>query len=140
MANIMRYDPFDDVCGDLLKGFFVRPVSFEGQSQFPVKVDVTEDEKTYKVQAELPGVKKEDINVSIDGGHVAISAEVKKEHEEKDGERVLRSERYYGKFLRSFQLAQDVDESKAEAKYSDGVLELVLPKKAAVSAKKLYIQ
>ena len=140
MANIVRYDPFDDVFGDLLKGFFVRPVSFEGQSQSPVKVDVTEDEKTYKVQAELPGVKKEDINVSIDGSQIAISAEVKKEREEKNGERVLRSERYYGKFSRSFQLAQDVDESKAEAKYSDGVLQLLLPKKAAVSAKKLYIQ
>ncbi|MGH8715652.1 MAG: Hsp20/alpha crystallin family protein, partial [Burkholderiales bacterium] len=131
---------FDEMFGDLLKGFFVRPVSFEGPSQFPVKVDVTEDDKTYKVQAELPGVKKENINVSIDGNHIAISAEVRKEHEEKNGDRVLRSERYYGKFSRSFQLAQDVDESKAEAKYSDGVLQLVLPKKAVVSAKKLYIQ
>ena len=140
MANIIRYDPFDDVFGDLLKGFFVRPMSFEGPSQSLVKVDVTEDDKTYKVQAELPGVNKEDINVSIDGSHIAISAEVKKEHEEKNGNRVLRSERYYGKFSRSFQLAQDVDESKAEAKYSDGVLQLVLPKKTVVSAKKLYIE
>ena len=140
MANITRYDPFDEMFSDLLKGFFVRPVSFEGPSQFPVKVDVTEDNNTYKVQAELPGVRKEDINVSIDGGHIAISAEVKKEREEKNGEQVLRSERYYGKFSRSFQLAQDVDESAAQAKYSDGVLQLVLPKKDAVSAKKLYIQ
>lgn len=140
MANIVRYDPFDDVFGDLLKGFFVRPVSFESPSQSPMKVNVTEDDKTYKVQAELPGVKKEDINVSIDGSQIAISAEVKKEHEEKEGGRVLRSERYYGKFSRSFQLAQDVDESAAQAKYSDGVLQLLLPKKAAVSAKKLYIE
>ena len=140
MANIMRYDPFDDVFGDLLKGFFMRPMKFEGPSQSPLKVDVTEDDKTYKVQAEIPGVKKEDINVSIDGSHITISAEVKKEHEEKNGERVLRSERYYGKFSRSFQLAQDVDESEAQAKYSDGVLQLVLPKKAAVSARKLSIQ
>ena len=140
MANIVRYDPFDDVFGDLLKGFFVRPVSFESPSQSPMKVNVTEDDKTYKVQAELPGVKKEDINVSIDGSQIAISAEVKKEREEKNGEHVLRSERYYGKFSRSFQLAQDVDESKAEAKYTDGVLQLVLPKKAAVSAKQLSIQ
>ena len=85
-------------------------------------------------------MKKQDIKVSIDGNHIPISAEVKKEHEEKDGERVLRSERYYGKFSRSFALSQDVDESTAQAKYSDGVLQLVLPKKAAVSAKKLYIQ
>ena len=63
MANIMRYDPFDDVFGDLLKGFFMRPMKFEGPSQSPLKVDVTEDDKTYKVQAEIPGVKKEDINV-----------------------------------------------------------------------------
>jgi len=140
MANITRYDPFDEMFGDLLKGFFVRPVSFEGPSQFPVKVDVTEGDNAYKVQAELPGVKKEDINVSIDGSQISINAEVKKEHEEKDGERVLRSERYYGKFSRSFALSQDVDESTAQAKYSDGVLELILPKKAAVSAKKLYIQ
>ncbi|HWN29979.1 MAG TPA: Hsp20/alpha crystallin family protein [Burkholderiales bacterium] len=140
MANIMRYDPFDEMFGDLLKGIIVRPVSFEDPSQFPVKVDVTEGDNAYKVQAELPGVKKEDINVSIDGSQISINAEVKKEHEEKDGERVLRSERYYGKFSRSFQLAQDVDESTAQAKYSDGVLQLVLPKKAAVSAKKLYIQ
>lgn len=140
MANIMRYDPFDEMFGDLLKGILVRPVSFEDPSQFPVKVDVTEGDNAYKVQAELPGVKKEDINVSIDGNHIAISAEVKKEREEKNGERVLRSERYYGKFSRSFQLSQDVDESTAQAKYSDGVLQLVLPKKAAVSAKKLSIQ
>jgi HSP20 family protein len=140
MANITRYDPFDDMFGDLLKGFFVRPVSFEGPSQSPVKVDVTEDDHAYKVKAELPGVKKEDINVSIDGSQISINAEVKKEHEEKDGERVLRSERYYGKFSRSFALSQDVDESTAQAKYSDGVLELILPKKTAVSAKKLYIQ
>ena len=140
MANITRYDPFDDMFGDLLKGFFVRPVSFEGPAQSPVKVDVTEDDHAYKVKAELPGVKKEDINVSIDGSQISINAEVKKEHEEKDGERVLRSERYYGKFSRCFALSQDVDESTAQAKYSDGVLELILPKKAAVSAKKLYIQ
>jgi HSP20 family protein len=139
MANITRYDPFDDVFGDLLKGFFVRPVSFEGQSQLAPKVDVTEDDKAYKVKAELPGVKKEDINVSIDGNRIAINAEIRKEHEEKDGQRVLRSERYFGKFSRSFQLNQDVDESKAEAKYTDGVLQLVLPKKAAVSAKRLTI-
>ena len=140
MAIITRYDPFDEMFGDLLKGFFVRPVSFEGPAQSPVKVDVTEDDHAYKVKAELPGVKKEDINVSIDGSQISINAEVKKEHEEKDGERVLRSERYYGKFSRSFALSQDVDESTAQAKYSDGVLELILPKKTAVSAKKLYIQ
>lgn len=140
MENITRYDPFDEMFGDLLKGFFVRPVSFEGPSQLQMKVDVAEDDNAYTVQAEVPGVKKEDIKVSINGNQVSISAEVKKEHEVKDGAKVLRSERYHGKFSRSFALAGDVDETAAQAKYSDGVLQLVLPKKAAVSAKKLYIQ
>ncbi|MGH8751645.1 MAG: Hsp20/alpha crystallin family protein [Burkholderiales bacterium] len=140
MVNITRYDPFDDVFGDLLKGFFVRPVSFDAPSQLQLKVDVSEDENAYTVAAELPGVKKDDINVSIDGNQVSISAEVKKEHEEKNGAQVLRSERYYGKFARSFALLQDVDESAAQAKYTDGVLELKLPKKAQASAKRLTIQ
>jgi len=85
-------------------------------------------------------VKKEDINVTINGNQVTISAEVKREREDKQGEKVLRSERYYGKAYRAFSLAQDVDEASAQAKYNEGVLELRLPKKAAVTAKKLSIQ
>ncbi len=92
------------------------------------------------IQAEIPGVKKEDINVTINGNQVAISAEVKREREDKQGEKVLRSGRYYGKVYRAFSLAQDVDEGSAQAKYNEGVLELRLPKKAAVTAKKLSIQ
>ncbi|MGH8742662.1 MAG: Hsp20/alpha crystallin family protein, partial [Burkholderiales bacterium] len=122
------------------KGFFVRPVSFEGPLPLQMKVDVAEDDKAYTVQAEVPGVKKEDINVSINGNQVSISAEVKKEHDVKNGEAVLRSERYYGKLSRSFTLADDVDEAAAQAKYTDGVLELKLPKKAQVSARRLAIK
>lgn len=142
MPNLIRRDPFamDDVFDDLLKGFFVRPVRFEGQPQIQIKTDVKEDDKTYTVHAEIPGVKKEDIHVSIDGNLLSISAEVKKEQEEKQGEKVLRSERYFGKVSRSFTLGQDVDDQAAQAKYTDGVLELTLPKKAASTAKKLAIQ
>lgn len=141
MANVTR---FDEAFDDLLRGFFVRPVSFEGQAaqaqvaQF--RVDVTETENAYTVHAEIPGVKKDDINISIDGDQVAISAEVKAEKDAKDGERVLRSERYYGKVYRAFQLGQPVDEDAAVAKYNDGILELTLPKKAAASAKRITIQ
>jgi HSP20 family protein len=71
---------------------------------------------------------------------VVISAEVKRERKDKQGEKVLRSERYYGKVYRAFSLAQDVDEASAQATYNEGVLELRLPKKAAVTAKKLSIQ
>jgi HSP20 family protein len=137
--NLYRVDPFGDI-DDLFKGFFVRPVAFEGQPQMQIKMDVKESDGAYTVHADIPGVKKDDIHVTIEGNQVSISAEVKKEKEEKQGDKVLRSERYYGKVARSFTLAQDVDEATAQAKYADGVLELTLPKKAVSSAKKLAIQ
>lgn len=147
MANLTRYDPFNlarlDPFGDiddLFKGFFVRPVLFEGQPQMQIKMDLKEDDKAYTVHADIPGVKKEDIHVSIEGNQVSISAETRMEKEEKKGEKVLRSERYVGKVARSFTLAHDVDEASAQAKYSDGVLELTLPKKAVSAARKLAIQ
>lgn len=140
MASMTRYTPFDETFDDLLKGFFVRPMAFEGQPQVQLRIDVAEDENGYTVHAEVPGVNKDDINVTIDGNQVAISAEVKRNGEQKQGERVLHSERYYGKVYRAFSLAQDVDEASAQAKYNEGVLELRLPKKAAVSARKLLVQ
>jgi HSP20 family protein len=140
MANITRFSPTSEALDDLFRGFFMRPVHFDGQSEIQVKMDVSEDEKVYKVHAEIPGVKKDDIHVNIDGNQVSISAEVKNEKELKEGERLLRSERYYGSISRTFSLAQDVDENAAQAKYTDGVLELTLPKKAATSSRKLVIQ
>lgn len=104
------------------------------------RVDVTEDGTSYTMRAELPGVKKDDINITIDGDQVAVSAEVKKEKDVKDGERVLRSERYYGKVYRAFTLGQPVDEAATNAKYDNGVLELTLPKKAATSAKRITVK
>lgn len=145
MANISRYDPFEvafEPFDDLFRGFF-RPVRLEGMPAMPtmqIRMDVKEDDKGYTVHADIPGVKKEDIHVSIDGNQVSISAEVKKETEQKEGEKVLRSERYYGKVARSFTLGQDINEADAKAKYADGVLELSLPKKAVTAAKKLMVQ
>ena len=134
---VRRNDPFDD----LFRGFFVRPVEAGQSREAPeVRVDVQESNNAYLVHAELPGVKKEDIHVDIDGAVVSISAERKQEKEVKDGDRVLRTERYFGKVSRSFQLALEIDESQAVAKYNDGVLELTLPKKAAVVAKRVTIQ
>ncbi len=137
MANIRP--AFDNAFDDLLKGFFVRPVQFADQPEIQLKIDVKESPESYSVHADLPGVKKEDIHVQIDGNIVAISAEVKRGKEEKEGEKVLRSERYFGKVSRSFQLAQDVDEANATARYNDGVLELLLPKKQQSAAKRLII-
>lgn len=139
MANITRYDPFDPY-DDLFKGLVLRPMRFEMPTrQLQAKMDVSETEQAYTIKAEIPGVKKDDIHVSIDGSQVSISAEVKNEKEEKEGEKVIHSERYYGKVQRTVTLAQDIDESKASAKYVDGVLNLTLPKKAATAMKKLAV-
>lgn len=137
MANITRIDPFDD----LFRGFFVRPVDFNNTpTQAPaIKMDVKEDGDNYLVHAELPGVKKEDIHVVVEGNHVSISAEVKQEKEVREGQRFLRAERYFGKVSRSFQLEQDIDDTKAAAKFNDGVLELTLPKRTTNPSKRLAI-
>jgi len=145
MASIQRFDPFNELVDDLFKGFLVRPLAFEGRGdggvQLPrAKVDVAEKNGAYVVTAELPGVKKEDIHVSIDGAQVTLEAEVRREKEASKDERVLHSERVYGKVMRSFTLPQEVDEAKAQAKFQDGVLELTLPKKAAAQRKQISIQ
>ena len=141
MANVHRFDPFNEL-DDLFKGFFVRPVAYDGRGEVPVrmKVDVAEANGAYTITAELPGVKKDDIQVTIDGNQVTLAAEVKREREVAQDERVLHAERTYGKVSRSFTLPQEVDEAKAEAKFRDGVLELKLPKKAAAQRKQISIQ
>lgn len=139
MTKLTRYDPLDD----FFRGFFVRPVEMGNVGNLAevpsIKLDVKEQDKAYVVHAEMPGIKKEDIHVTIDGPTVSISAERKEAKEVKEGERVLRSERYFGKIARSFQLGQDVDDAAATAKFADGVLELTLPKKAVTQSKRLKI-
>lgn len=137
-----RFDPFNDLVDDLFKGFLVRPVSYNGRDEVlpRMKVDVAEKNGAYTVTAELPGVKKDDIRVTIDGAQVTLAAEVKREKEVTQDERVLHTERSFGKVSRSFTLPQEVDEAKAEAKFRDGVLELTLPKKAAAARKQVTIQ
>lgn len=147
-GNLSRFDPFRAIARfdpmqemeDIFKESRWMPSlrRFGGESM--MKMDVSENEQAYTVKAEIPGVTKEDIKVAIEGNNVSISAEVKKEHEEKEGENLICSERYYGQQSRHFSLAQDVDDSKAEAKYHDGVLELILPKKAGSSRKQISIQ
>jgi len=148
MANITRFnplnelsrlDPFNDI-DSLFKGFMVRPL-FQGSAVAApqIKLEVSEDDKNYTIKAEIPGVKKEDIHISVDGNLVSISAEVKKESEQKEGKKVIHSERYYGQVSRSFTLDSEVDEGAAQAKYTEGVLEAVLPKKQQTPAKRITI-
>ena len=142
MSNLRLLDPaFTDTFENTMRRFF-SPTAWEADApSLKMRVDVSELDNAYEVKADIPGVKKEDINVRIDGNIVQIDAEVKRESETKgSGGKVLRSERYYGTVSRSFSLADDVDEGKAEAKYADGVLTLKLPKKATAAARKLAVQ
>ncbi|MDB5807999.1 MAG: heat shock protein Hsp20 [Betaproteobacteria bacterium] len=141
MANVARFNTLDTALDELMRGFFVRPMTYEpAAAPAQLRVDVSENESGYAVRAEIPGVRKEDINVAIDGNQVEISAEVKNEKEVKEGEKVLRSERYFGKVYRAFALGQDIDEAQTQARYTDGILELKLAKKATSAAKRITIQ
>ena len=139
MANISPYDPFTaSPFDDLFRGFFA-PVRAE-RASVSIKVDVSEKDNAYVVHAEIPGVAKDDIQVSIEGNQVTIGAEIRRETERKDGGRVLHSERYYGSAYRSFTLPAELDESASTAKYENGILELTLAKRPAVAGRKLAIQ
>ena len=140
MANITRYNPFEDLFDDFTRGFWVKPLAAPGGQELKMKLDVEEDDKAYKVHAEIPGVKKDDIQVDVNGDQISIRAEVKREKEEKKGEKVLHSERYYGMVSRSFTLPTDVDEKGTVARYTDGVLDLTLPKKQGNGARRIAVQ
>jgi len=137
--GLARLDPFGREMEDMFKGFFLTPVPFNQLSTGQIPIDVTEDEKTYKVRAEIPGFTREEINVSVEGDQVSVSAETRKEKEEKKGDQVVLRECYAGKLYRAFTLPQAVDHTKTSSKYANGVLELVLPKKAAAATKKIPI-
>ena len=139
MANITRYNPFEELFGELGKGYWVRPVGLPAETDLKMKLDVKEDEKAFTVHAEIPGVKKEDIHVDVEGDHVTLRAEVKQEKEEKKGEKVIHSERSYGMVSRSFTLPADVDAAGAKAEYKDGLLNLTLPKKSGSSTKRISV-
>ena len=138
MSNLTRYDPFSiEPVSDLFQGLFrpMRSLLTADESDLSaMKLDVTESDQAYTVKAELPGVDKKDIDV------VSINAKVERKTEQKEGERVIRRERYSGAFARSFSLASDIDESTASAQYQDGVLSLTLPKKAHTEQKRLQIE
>jgi HSP20 family protein len=139
MADITRYTPFEDLFNDLTKGFWVRPLAFPKGSEVSIKVDVKEDDKGYTVRADIPGVKKEDIQVDVEGNLISLRAEAKQEKEEKKGEKVIYSERSYGMASRSFTLPAEVDPKSAKAEYKDGVLTLTLPKKGNGGGKRIAV-
>ena len=148
MADITRYspfrglsrlDPFGRDMDDFFKGFFLTPISLDKMPDAQIPIDITEDDKGFKVRAEMPGFNKEEINVSVNGDQVSISAETKKEKEEKKGDKIIHRECYYGKQFRSFTLPQAADEANVTAKYENGVLSLELAKKAGSSTTKIKV-
>lgn len=141
MNSLMtRGSLFDDFFKDVAPGFFVKPLHGDPlPSASQIRIDVKETDKDFTVQADIPGVSKEDIHVSVEGSIVTLRAEIRQQDRQTEGEKVLRTERYFGKVSRSFQLGQEIDEAKAAAKFKDGVLELSLPKKAEAQAKRLTI-
>ena len=116
-ALVSRSGLFDDFFKDFAPAFYVRPLHGDALPEpSQIKIDVKEDDSAYTVHAEVPGVPKEDINVSIDGNVVSLRAEVRQHDQKKDGEKLLRSERYYGAVARSFQLPVEVDAAQARAR------------------------
>lgn len=137
---ITRGSLLDDFSRDVAPGFYVRPLHGDAlPTPAQIKVDVKESDKAYTVHAEVPGVTKEDIHVSLDGNVVTLRAEVKQQDVQTRDEKVLRSERYFGAVSRSFQLPMDIDQSQAKAKYDNGVLTLTLPKKTGGGGQRLNI-
>jgi len=141
MNHLTPFDPFADSGFDeLFRGFF-KPVRVGTQAApVAIRMDVAESDKAYVVEAEIPGARKEDIKITIDGNQVTIGAEVKRETETRNGKQVLRSERYFGSVHRSFTLPVDVDEAASNAKFENGVLHVELAKKAPAAGRKLTVQ
>lgn len=139
MANITRYSPFDDLFQELSRGYFVKPLGFPQEADLQIRLDVKEDDKAYTVHAEIPGVRKEDIHVDVNGSQLTIRAESRRESEKKEGEKVLHSERSYGAVSRTLSLPAEIDSQGANAQYKDGVLELRLPKTPGAQARRLDI-
>ena len=147
MSALTRWNPFKpltrfDVASqfdDLLRAFPMQSAWRDMDLQPDIRIDVREDAGAYRVKAEMPGVEKQDIELSIDGNLVTIGAEVKRDVERKEGENELYAERYYGKARRQFSLPSEVDGTKAEARYDKGVLSITLPKKSNGQTRKIAI-
>jgi HSP20 family protein len=129
---------FEDLIAPAAQAAALSRLSEEGT--ISPRVDISENDQAYIVKAEMPGVKKEDVKVSIENQRVTIEAEVKREEEKKEGENVVIAERSVRKYMRSFLLPAEVDDSAAEARLEDGILALTLPKKQAAAAKRLTVQ
>ncbi|MFZ5548673.1 MAG: Hsp20/alpha crystallin family protein [Pseudomonadota bacterium] len=139
MSALTRIDPFDQMFPEMFRRF-VRPTGFEKDMPADIRIDVTENDKAFQVRAEIPGARKDDIRVTVDGSYVSISAEVRKEKEEKQDGRLLVKETFHGSLSRGFSLTSEVDEKNVVAKLEDGILKLTLPKREGGGGRLIAIQ
>jgi len=124
--------------GQTTPSYFIRPLHGEPLSE-EFKVDIKENKGGFNIKAQIPGVRKEDIHVSVEGSMVSIQAEVKQLDEKKEDEKVVRSECYQGTVSRSFNLSAELDSAQTKASYENGVLNLYLPKISGIIAKQIVI-
>lgn len=139
MARLSVYDPFAEVFPEIFRGLLQQPARAQTDVA-EIRIEVQENAQQYQVQAELAGVKKEDINVQVDGNRVSITAETRREAQPREGERLLRSERFYGAMARQFTLGAELDENAVQARFENGLLTLSLPKKQPPAARRVTIQ
>ncbi|MEF7612592.1 Hsp20 family protein [Aquincola sp. MAHUQ-54] len=140
MNSLTRRDRFDDLLPEFFRRF-ARIAPFGDEAPADIRIDVTENDKDYEVLAQMPGVKKEDIRIAVDGNFVSISAEVKKDQEgPSNGGRVLLKETYHGSTSRGFSLGHEIDDKAVVAKLENGVLRLTLPKREGAGARTIAVQ
>jgi HSP20 family protein len=146
MSSIIRREPFGSIFDQLFSDYFTRsgwPVasrSGDVPTTALARMDVVDKGDKYAVTVDLPGVKKEDIRVTVEGSRVSIAAESKSETETKNGDKVLYTERRAASYARSFELPVEVTEENADANYENGVLRLTLPKRAHVAGRRLTVR
>lgn len=141
MSRLTHYTPFStEPFSDMLQGFF-RPISTRLEDSSPrMDIDVNEVDGKYEIKADIPGMEKKDIEIEIDGNIITISARKERQSDVKEGNRVVRQERFWGEARRSVSLPGAVDESQAKASYDKGVLSVSLPKKGGAGNRRLEIE
>ncbi|MDD5471727.1 MAG: Hsp20/alpha crystallin family protein [Sideroxydans sp.] len=145
--NLIKWDPFKELedVSNRLNRLFGRSSSTEesGQNMLAVadwspSVDISETDDAYLIKGEIPGVKKEDVKVSVQDGMLTIQGERKMEKEEKN-KKFHRVECSYGNFVRSFRMPDDADENKVKAEFKDGMLNVTLPKTEKAKSRSINV-
>ncbi|HEX2009943.1 MAG TPA: Hsp20/alpha crystallin family protein [Roseateles sp.] len=142
MSALTRIDPFEQMLPELFRRFAqpLRMAPLAADVNGEIRLDVSETPADYAVRAEIPGARKEDVRITVDGNFVTIAAEVRSDKEEQSEGRVLLKESYHGSVSRGFSLAHEIDVGRVVAKFEDGVLRLTLPKREGTGSRTIAVQ